>query len=243
MILFYSPDPIFTVHVLDEQESRHCIKSLRLRKNDQVYLTDGKGNLYLTQIVNDNMKGCSMEIIRKIEDYPRLPYHLHIGIAPTKNSDRLEWFVEKAVEIGISEITVMICEHSERTFIKPDRIERLMIAAMKQSLRTEIPIFTNKIYFNDFIEKTKDRYSQKFIAYCGDLQQNISLLKTACQPAADTLILIGPEGDFTPNEVQKAIHCGFIPVSLGTFRLRTETAALAACATVSVVSEAIPKDK
>ena len=237
MIFFYCPNPVSTVHVLDEQESRHCIKSLRLRKNDQVYITDGQGNLYLTQIISDNIKACSLEIIHKIEDYPRLPYHLHIGIAPTKNSDRLEWFVEKAVEIGISQITALVCEKSERTSIKPDRIERLMIAAIKQSLRTEIPTFTHKIYFNDFIETTKEMYPQKFIAYCGDLQQDVSLLKTVCQPAANTLILIGPEGDFTPNEVQKAIHCGFTPISLGQFRLRTETAALLACATVKMVND------
>jgi 16S rRNA (uracil1498-N3)-methyltransferase len=237
MFFFYFPYPISTIHVLDEQESRHCVKSLRLRVNDQVYLTDGKGNVYLTQIISDNIKSCTLEIIRKIKAYPLLPYHLHIGIAPTKNSNRLEWFVEKAVEIGISEITTLICENSERTSIKSDRIERLMIAAVKQSLRAEIPLFTNEIYFDDFIEKTKDKYSQKFIAYCGDLQQDIKLLKTVCKANIDTLILIGPEGDFSPNEVQRAIECGFIPVSLGKFRLRTETAALLACATVQVVNE------
>jgi 16S rRNA (uracil1498-N3)-methyltransferase len=236
MNFFYSSDPISAVHVLDEQESRHCIKSLRLRTNNQVYLTDGKGNVYLTQIIDDNIRACTLEIIRKIEDYPFLPYHLHIGIAPTKNSDRLEWFVEKAVEIGISEITALVCENSERTTINSDRMERLMISAVKQSLRSEIPIFNNKIYFNDFIEKTKNTYSQKFIAYCGDLQQEPNLLKTVCQANADTLILIGPEGDFTLAEVQQAIDCGFIPVSLGKFRLRTETAALLACATVQIIN-------
>jgi 16S rRNA (uracil1498-N3)-methyltransferase len=148
----------------------------------------------------------------------------------------LEWFVEKAVEIGISEITTLVCENSERTSIKPERVERLMIAAVKQSLRAKIPTFTSEIDFNDFIEKTKDKYVQKFIAYCGDLQQDIKLLKTICKANADTLILIGPEGDFSPAEVQHAIHCGFVPVSLGKFRLRTETAALLACATVQVMN-------
>jgi len=236
MILFYSPNCIDTIHTLDEQESKHCIKSLRLRIGDQIYLTDGKGNVYLTQIINDNIKSCTLKIVRKIENYPLLPYHLHIGIAPTKNSDRLEWFVEKAVEIGISEITTLICKNSERTSIKTDRMERLMIAAVKQSLRAEIPLFTNEIYFNDFIEKTKDKYSQKFIAYCGDLQQNTESLKAICKANTDTLILIGPEGDFSPDEVQHAIDCGFIPISLGKFRLRTETAALLACAIVQVVN-------
>jgi len=112
----------------------------------------------------------------------------------------------------------------------------LMITAAKQSLRAEIPIFTNKICFNDFIEKTKGKYAQKFIAYCGNLQQNTNLLKTVCKAKVDTLILIGPEGDFSPAEVQQAIHCGYIPISLGKFRLRTETAALLACAIVNVVN-------
>jgi len=237
MIFFYSPSPVSAVHVLDEQESRHCIKSLRLRINDQVHVTDGKGNVYLTQIVSDDIKACTLKIIRKLENYPLLPYHLHIGISPTKNSDRLEWFVEKAVEIGISKITALVCENSERTSVKFDRIERLMIAAVKQSLRAEIPLFANTVSINDFIEKTNDTYAQKFIAYCGDLQQNAPSLKTVCKAGTDTLILIGPEGDFTPAEVQQAIHCGFIPVSLGKFRLRTETAALLACAIVQTINE------
>ena len=232
MHLFYTSEPISNLHTLDEQESRHCIKSLRLRTNDHVYLTDGKGNVFLTQIVSENIKACSLEIIHKIEDYPLLPYRLHIGIAPTKNSNRFEWFVEKAVEIGISEITALVCDNSERTFIKSDRIERLMIAAVKQSLRAEIPTFTNQTCFNEFIEKTKNGYAQKFIAYCGDLQGDTALLKSVCKPQTDTVILIGPEGDFTSTEVQHAIDSGFIPVSLGKFRLRTETAGVVACVVV-----------
>jgi 16S rRNA (uracil1498-N3)-methyltransferase len=237
MNLFYIVEPIDDLLMLNEQESRHCIKALRLKQNDVIHLTDGKGNLYMGRITDNNIKSCGVEILEQISDYPRLSYELHIGIAPIKNSDRLEWFVEKAVEIGISEITALVCENSERTSIKSERIERLMIAAVKQSLRAEIPTFTDKMYFNDFIEKTKDKYAQKFIAYCGDLQQDTSLLKFVCKANTDTLILIGPEGDFTPAEVQRAIHCGFVPISLGKFRLRTETAALLACATVQVVNE------
>jgi 16S rRNA (uracil1498-N3)-methyltransferase len=236
MNLFYTSEFIGDYHLLDEQESHHCIKSLRLRTNNQVYLTDGKGNIYLTQIIDDNIRACRLEIIHKIEDYPLLPYHLHIGIAPTKNTNRMEWFIEKAVETGISEITAVVCENSERTSINSNRIERLMVAAIKQSLRSELPIFNNQISFNDFIEKTKKRYAQKFIAYCGDFTQQPSLLKTVCRADTDTLILIGPEGDFTFAEVQHAIRNEFIPVSLGKFRLRTETAALLACATVQVVN-------
>jgi 16S rRNA (uracil1498-N3)-methyltransferase len=239
MNLFYSPDSISHIHVLNEQESRHCIKSLRLRTGDELYLTDGKGNLYAAKIIEDNVKACSVEIVHQIEDYPRLPYCLHIGIAPTKNNERLEWFVEKAVEIGISEITTILCEKSERTSVKSDRMERLMISAMKQSLRTDLPVFTNEIPFASFLEKTKNSYPQKYIACCGKLQQSPSFLKTICQPHRDTLILIGPEGDFSPNEIHQAISCGFIPVSLGKFRLRTETAALLSCAIVQTIHEDI----
>jgi 16S rRNA (uracil1498-N3)-methyltransferase len=236
MNFFYSSEPVLDIHVLNEQESRHCVKSLRMRTGDQVCLTDGKGNLYTARIINDNIKACSLEIIGKIEDYPRLPYSLHIGIAPTKNSERLEWFVEKAVEIGISEITTVLCKNSERTVVKSDRIERLMISALKQSLRIDLPVFTNEIPFASFLEKTKNNYDQKFIACCGSPQQVLIPLKTCCQAHKGTVILIGPEGDFTENEVHHAITCGFIPVSLGKFRLRTETAALLSCATVQIIN-------
>ena len=238
MNLFYSPDTVSNIHILDQQESRHCVKSLRLQIDSQLYLTDGKGNVYLTKIIDDNIKACVLEVISRVEDYPLLDYQLHIGIAPTKNNDRLEWFVEKAVETGISKISTIICKNSERTSVKSERIERLMIAAIKQSLRAELPVFTNEICFDDFIEKTKDSYSQKFIAYCGDdLNQSSVLLKTVCKAQTDTLILIGPEGDFTSDEVQRAINFGFVPVSLGKFRLRTETAALIACAAVKMINE------
>ena len=125
MNLFYSSKPISDVHVLDEQESRHVVKVLRLRIGDVLHLTDGKGKLYQTKIINDNIKACTVEVVSEVENHNRLSYNLHIAIAPTKNSDRLEWFVEKAVEIGITNITTLICEHSERNFIKKDRIEQI----------------------------------------------------------------------------------------------------------------------
>jgi 16S rRNA (uracil1498-N3)-methyltransferase len=187
--------------------------------------------------MDDNIKACTLKIINKIDDYPRMSYSLHIGIAPTKNNERLEWFVEKAVETGISEITTILCENSERISVNSERIKRLMISALKQSLRIDLPVFTNEIPVISFLEKTKNSYAQKFIAYCGDLDKPAALLKTLCQPHKDTLILIGPEGDFTTNEIHYAVSCGFIPVSLGKFRLRTETAALLSCATVQIINE------
>jgi len=236
MNLFYSSKPISDVHVLDEQESRHIVKVLRLRIGNVLHLTDGKGKLYQTKIINDNIKACTVEVVSEVENHNRLSYNLHIAIAPTKNSDRLEWFVEKAVEIGITNITTLICEHSERNFIKKDRIERLMVSAMKQSLRIDLPVFSESVPFEDFVKQQEHAYKQKFIAYCGDLEQEPAPLKSVCNANTDTLILIGPEGDFSPEEVYFAMEHGFIPVSLGRFRLRTETAALLACATVQLVN-------
>jgi 16S rRNA (uracil1498-N3)-methyltransferase len=237
MYLFYSSEDIGQIHVLDEQESRHVVKALRLRKGDALHLTDGKGNLYLAKIIDDHIKACAVEVVSQCEDTSLLPYHLHIAIAPTKNSDRLEWFVEKAVEIGISHITTLICEHSERISIKRERIERLMISAMKQSLRTELPAFTGGVCFADFVKQQGNRYTQKYIAYCGTLEKEPPLLKTVCMPKTDALVLIGPEGDFSQNEVALSIEHGFEPVSLGKSRLRTETAALLACAGVRIIND------
>ena len=237
MHLFYIADPISGLLTFSEQESRHCVKALRLKSGDELYLTDGKGNLYNGRIQDNNIKACQIEVLEQIADYPRLPYKLHIGVAPTKNSDRLEWFIEKAVEIGITDITALICEHSEHISVKADRIQRLMISAMKQSLRIDLPTFTPSVSFTDFIQERQNHYPQKYIAYCGDLTKNPPLLQTICLPHQDTLILIGPEGDFSPQEIQQAMNCGFIPISLGKFRLRTETAALFACTAVQLINE------
>lgn len=236
MNLFYIADPISGVLRFSEQESRHCIKALRLKTGDELHLTDGKGNLYRGEIRDNNIKACQIEVLEQISGYPQPSYRLHIGVAPTKNSDRLEWFVEKAVEIGITEITALACEHSEHVSVNADRIRRLMIAAMKQSLRIDLPTFTPSVPFSAFIQGVQNRYAQKYIAYCGTPAQHPPLLQTVCLPGQDTLILIGPEGDFSPKEVQYAVSCGFIPVSLGKFRLRTETAALLACAAVQLIN-------
>ncbi|MDR1879074.1 MAG: 16S rRNA (uracil(1498)-N(3))-methyltransferase [Bacteroidales bacterium] len=237
MYLFYSSTPIASVHVLDEQESRHCIKSLRLQTGDEVHITDGKGNLYKAEMIDNNSKACVLKVMSKVEDYKRLPYYLHIAVSPTKNTDRIAWFVEKAVEIGISEITTLICKHSERTQIKSDRIERLMISAMKQSLHIDLPAFSACIRFDDFLQKTQAISAQKFIAFCGNVEQTPVLLQTVCAPKTDTYILIGPEGDFTAEEVRRAVDCGYVVVSLGEFRLRTETAAIHACSTVRIIND------
>jgi len=236
MYLFYIPEPINDFLTLNEQESRHCVKALRMKLNDIIHLTDGMGNLYKGRIADNSIKSCKIEILEQVLDYHRLPYELHIGVAPTKNSDRLEWFIEKAVEIGITGITALACSNSEHISVKTDRIQRLMIAAMKQSLRIDLPTFTESTPFSAFIQQMQNRYVQKYIAYCGELAQNPPLLQKICQPTLSTLVLIGPEGDFSSNEVQQAVDYGFIPVSLGKFRFRTETAALFTCVAVQIVN-------
>lgn len=234
MFLFYAPNITENVYTLPETESRHCIKALRLKQGDQILLTDGKGNLFDACIIDDNISHCSLEITQQKYVGNNFPYHLHIAVAPTKNSDRYEWFAEKAVEIGISEITALICKNSEKTHLKSNRIERVFIAALKQSMRCVLPVFNPETPFPKFVQSAKE--SQKFIAYCGEEESPLPLLQHICQRNTDTLLLIGPEGDFTPQEVALAKQNGFIPVSLGKSRLRTETAALVACNTVHFIN-------
>lgn len=234
MFLFYAPDITENVYTLPETESRHCIKALRLKRGDQILLTDGRGNLFDACIIDDNISHCSLEITQQKYVGNNFPYHLHIAVAPTKNSDRYEWFAEKAVEIGISEITALICKNSEKTHLKSNRIERVFIAALKQSLRCVLPVFNPETSFNHLVKTAKE--PQKFIAYCGEEEPPIPLLQHICKKNTDTLVLIGPEGDFTPQEISLAKEHGFIPVSLGKSRLRTETAALVACNTVHFIN-------
>jgi len=235
MFLFYAPDITENVYTLPETESRHCIKALRLKCGDQILLTDGKGNLFDACIIDDNISHCSLEIIKRQYVGNNFPYHLHMAVAPTKNSDRYEWFAEKAVEIGISEITALICKNSEKTHLKSKRLERVFIAALKQSLRCVLPTFNPETSFTHLVKTAKE--TQKFVAYCGEEENLLPLLQHICQRNTDTLVLIGPEGDFTPQEISLAKECGFIPVSLGKSRLRTETAALVACNTVHFVNQ------
>jgi len=235
MFLFYAPDITENVYTLSETESRHCIKALRLKRGDKLLLTDGNGNLFETCIIDDTISNCSLEITQKKYVGNTFSYHVHMAVAPTKNSDRYEWFAEKAVEIGISEITALICKNSEKTHIKSNRIERVLIAALKQSLRCVLPAYNSETSFTTLVKTAKE--PQKFIAYCGEEESPIPLLQHICKKNTDTLVLIGPEGDFTPQEINLAKQHGFIPVSLGKSRLRTETAALVACNTIHFVNQ------
>jgi 16S rRNA (uracil1498-N3)-methyltransferase len=221
-----------TVFNFNKDESRHIVKVLRKSNGDILHITNGKGWLFEAEILDNNIKSVQAKIVKK-ELHEKLPYELHIAIAPTKNMDRLEWFMEKATEIGISEITPIICDNSERRVVKMERLERIVQSAVKQSLRTYMPVIHEAVGFNDLIARTSE--AQKFIAHC--VPDDKQSLKNSIIPGKNVMILIGPEGDFSVNEIQIALKAGFIPVTLGQTRLRTETAALAACHTVAFINE------
>lgn len=235
MKLFYQPNISKYFNELTEEESYHCSRVLRLKNKDIIYVTDGKGNLFKTEIVEINSKRTIVEILEVEKDYGKLPYYIHIAIAPTKNIDRFEWFVEKSVEIGINEITPIICKNSERKIVKNDRLNRIAESAMKQSYKTYHPKINEQQRYSDFI-KLENRCEQKFIAFCEDVD-NKEYLGKVVSKKSNILILIGPEGDFTIEEIQFAINNNLIPVSLGRSRLRTETAGVIACDIVSVINQ------
>lgn len=226
MHLFYTPDIASDTYSLNEEESNHCNKVLRLKVGDTVHLIDGKGGLYIANITNISKKKVELEIISKQEGFGKRNHHLHIAIAPTKNIDRLEWFLEKATEIGIDEITPIICDRSERKIVKEERLEKVVTSAVKQSLTAYHPEINAAISFKDFI--AKGIADDKLIAHCIS-ENDRNTITELIQPHGRYLVLIGPEGDFTPKEIELALQSGFKPVTLGNTRLRTETAGLAAC--------------
>lgn len=229
MHVFYTPD-IQTSTELPEEEAQHCVRVLRLTAGDEISLTDGKGNFYRAEISVATHKRCLVNIKETIYQEPLWDGHLHIAMAPTKNMDRNEWFAEKATEIGFDELTFLNCRFSERKVIKTERIEKILVSAIKQSLKARLPRLNEMTDFCTFIEK--DFKGQKFIAYCYEGEK--PLLKDVLTKGEDALVLIGPEGDFSEEEVKKAIEKGFVPISLGKSRLRTETAALVACHTMNM---------
>lgn len=236
MQLFYNPnisDDAKEV-TFEKEESRHIVKVLRMKEGDSFKITNGKGSFFSAEIISANPKSCVVKIISK-EEQPPLLYQLHLAVAPTKLNDRYEWFLEKATEIGISEITPIICDHSERKAIKPERYEKILQSAMKQSLKAYLPILNDTISFKDFMgfEKTFD--GSKYIAHCEE--DDKKSLKSVLLPKEKVLILIGPEGDFSTEEIELAKANGFIPVTLGENRLRTETAAIVACHSVAFSNE------
>ncbi|MES2417352.1 MAG: 16S rRNA (uracil(1498)-N(3))-methyltransferase [Bacteroidota bacterium] len=225
MHVFYTPDIVSTHYTLNEEESRHCSKVLRLNVDDIVYLIDGKGGLFEAKIEHVAKKNVQLQIVKTQLEYGKRNHHLHIAIAPTKNTDRLEWFLEKATEIGIDEITPIICDHSERRIIKTERLIKVITSAVKQSLTAYHPKLNEAVSFATFL--AQDFNGKKLIAHCMDGEK--SYLNKLVKPHQSYLILIGPEGDFSQPELAAALLNGYKPLTLGNTRLRTETAALAAC--------------
>lgn len=232
MHLFYTPDISGDFYTLDETESKHCIKVLRLSEGDTIFLVDGKGGFFEAQITDTHPKKCTVRVIDKKFRYGHLNYELHIAIAPVKNIDRFEWFLEKCTEIGINEITPLLCRYSERKAIKEERLNKIITSAMKQSIKAYHPVLNPMNSFNEFIKKPFE--GAKYIAHCDNGQKE--LLKDLVKKGESTLILIGPEGDFSKEEIDSAINCGFKEISLGNSRLRTETAGVVACHTVSLMN-------
>lgn len=233
MALFYVPD-IAEGWELPEEEAAHCLRVLRLSAGDELEITDGKGNLYKAEIASIQGKHCYVQA-REVLSVPKSwRGNIHIAIAPTKNIDRIEWLAEKATEIGLDALTFLNCRFSERKVVKTDRIERIVVSAMKQSLKYTKPVVGAMVDFKQFV--AEHREGAKYIAHCYDDSERV-LLKDVLREGEDATVLIGPEGDFSPQEVEFAVKAGYIPVSLGSSRLRTETAGLAACHTFILKNE------
>ena len=231
MELFY--DPQFTGEgLLCESESKHCINVLRHKTGDEITIADGRGYYHTGRIITAHPKRCEIKNIRS-QKHEESPCKVHLAVAPTKNIDRFEWLIEKAMELGINEITPLLCHHSERKKIRTDRIERIVIAAMKQSVKAYLPLIHELMPFEQFIKEYKT--ANAFIAHCRNSKR--TPLKQVYQTKTDALLCIGPEGDFSEAEAESAIKAGMIPVSLGSSRLRTETAGLIACHTIHLLNE------
>jgi len=230
--LFYAPD-IVTNPELPEDESLHCTRVLRLKIGDVITITDGKGFFYEASIENIHPKHCQVTVTKRWQQKQSRDYKIHIAIAPTKNMDRMEWFVEKTTEIGIDTITFLQCHHSERNGIKLQRLIKTAISAMKQSQKAFLPLINEMIDFQQFI--THKNHHIKMIAHCAENSKQ--LIKNIYKLNHDALIMIGPEGDFRQDEINAAIASGFAPISLGENRLRTETAAFVACHTIHLLNQ------
>jgi 16S rRNA (uracil1498-N3)-methyltransferase len=232
MQLFFCENLVLNSDViLSQEESYHAAQVMRMRSGDVIHLTDGLGHLFKGELLNVDSK---KSLVRLVEELPLKPAtnHLHIAIAPTKNIDRFEWFLEKATEMGIAEITPLLCRYSERKEIKPERLNKVIVAAAKQSHHFMFPRLNPLLKFEDFIKTTSAE--NKFIAHCESSEKND--FGKSIIGKKSSLLLIGPEGDFSEQEIQLAISNNYLPVSLGESRLRTETAGVYACAVFNALS-------
>lgn len=235
MQLFYASEISLPRYTLPEEESKHCVRVLRMTVGDELHLTDGKGNMYRCKVVSDNVKRCEVEVVETWPEYERMSYGLTMCVAPTKNIDRFEWFLEKATEIGISEVYPLECDHSERRQIKLEREEKVITAAVKQSLKAYHPVLHDLTSVRDII--AMDFEGEKYIAHCDSSFGERPYLGNLVKKGVNTLILIGPEGDFSKEEINFALQNGFKAISLGRERLRTETAAVVATTVVATINK------
>jgi 16S rRNA (uracil1498-N3)-methyltransferase len=232
MEIFYSSDIDGINARLDAEESSHCVRVLRHRTGDEITIVDGLGNMFHCRLVDDSPKGAAAQVLEKVPGWNAHPYSLNMAVCPTKNIDRYEWFCEKATEIGVDVITPIIGERSERRIFKPERCRKIVLSAMKQSLKAQLPQVLEPIAFKDFLNQ--EISGLKMICYCFEGEEQRKSIKDVLNEYAfdgsipQITILIGPEGDFSPAEAQAAIAKGFIPAHLGPSRLRTETAAVTA---------------
>ena len=232
MHLFYTPDITLPDYMLSEEESKHAIRVLRLQLNDEVILVDGKGGKYTAKITDVNPKKTLLQITHSQQEFGKRNHYLHIAVAPTKNIERLEWFLEKATELGIDAITPIICNRSERKEVKIERLNKVVTSAVKQSIKAYHPLVHEAISFKQFMQQGLE--GAGFIAHC--MEGEKPLLAQLIEPHGHHTILIGPEGDFTPQELALAQKASYTAISLGEARLRTETAALAACFEINMLN-------
>jgi 16S rRNA (uracil1498-N3)-methyltransferase len=233
MHLFYTPDIKGETYQLTEEESKHASRVLRLVEGDEVILTNGRGNWMPSIIIDAHPKRCLVRVEEVKKNYHPVPYQLQMAVAPTKNISRFEWFLEKATEIGVSRITPILSEHSERKEIKHKRLKKVITSAMKQSLKAWHPVLDEMTTFKEIIDVEFD--GVKLIAWCeADVDDRI---EKYIKEKSEVLVMIGPEGGFSPDEIEQAKDKGFIPVSISQSRLRTETAALVACHSVAFINK------
>lgn len=231
MQLFYTNNIQGKTAYLEAEETKHCTKTLRKSVGDKLTLTDGKGGLYEAELVDFDKKSATLQILEQLPSPDERDFHLHIGIAPTKNNSRLEWFLEKATELGIDEVSFIQCQRSERKNIRLERLEKIVLSAAKQSLKTIFPVLHPLRPLKEVIKEAKADF--KGIAHCNS--SSLPPLKEKIGATTQFFLLIGPEGDFSPQEVEWAKEQGFEEIGLGKSRLRTETAGLMACHTVHLM--------
>lgn len=234
MQIFYAPGISGDTYILDEKESRHCIRVLRMVSGTPVKLIDGKGNLYEGIISKPDARECQITVNKVVPDFEKKPYRLHIAVSPLKNPERFEWFIEKSVEIGIDEITPIICKNTEKRGVKHERIKNIIISAMKQSLKANLTFFNEVCSLEKFIHY--DFPGKKIITHCNPDIERKGINKVYAK-GEDAVILIGPEGDFSQDEIKSACLEGYNPVHLGSSRLRTETAGIAACHSIYLLNQ------